>query len=168
MSLLTRDQIYSGNNRPRILCLIMELRQRYDEEPIFTIRDEKEGLISLKKLFVSHCVDDPTEVSFAEAVFGNVGYWLEVRDIPLLKKHVDQWRTEADIVRKSRAFKALYSEVVNDGRAALTAAKYLIEEPWKERKDKAKSRKTSEEAATKTHNEYSEDFERLKEQGLIQ
>lgn len=168
MAILTRDQIYTANNKPRILCHIMELRQRYEEEPIFTIRDEKEGLISLKKLFVSHSVDDPTEASFAEAVFGNVGFWLEVRDIPLLKKHVDQWRIEADIIRKSKAFKTLYNEVVTDGRAALTAAKYLIEEPWKTGKAKAASKKTTEAAAKEAYNEYSEDFERLKEQGLIQ
>lgn len=170
MAILTRDQIYTVNNRPIFLQHIQELRPAKADAPapIFTIRDEKEGLISLKKLYMSFVVDDPTESVFAEEVFGDLGYWLIAREMGPFKPVHQEWIREADILRKQIAFKAIMSEAKEGGRSAFSAAKFLIDEPWKGRKAKAESKKTTEEAFAAVKNEYSEDYHRLKEQGLIQ
>lgn len=127
---LTRDHLYTSLNNIRVTCLYKELCAQGDK-PIFTIRTHKEGLISIKNLFVDLTVDDPTEVTFANEVFGEVGYWLKSRENPTLKPHLEEWRLEADVIRKSKAFKAIVDEVVTNGKSALSASKYLIEEPWK-------------------------------------
>lgn len=170
MPILTRDQIYTINNRPIFLQHIQELRLAKADAPapIFTIRDEKEGLISLKKLYMNFVVDDPTESVFAKEVFGDLGYWLIARDMTPFRPIHEEWIREADILRKQIAFKAIMSEAKEGGRSAFSAAKFLIDEPWKGRKEKAESKKTTEEAFESIKKDFSEDYNRLKEQGLIQ
>ena len=172
MAIVTRDQIYTPQNTLKFLCLIHELKPFYQEEPaIFTIRDEKEGYISLKKLFVRYVSEDPTESLFAEEVFGDVGYWLKVRDKDQIKPLVEEWTKEADVIRKQKAFRAILKEVEKDGKASFTAAKFLIEEPWKNRKSstvRKQINETTEAAARKVKEDYSEDWERLKETGVVQ
>lgn len=168
MPIVNRDDIWTPNNRPKFLCLFQEFKQTADEKPIFTLRDEKEGLISLKRLFIKLTIDDPTEATFADEVFGDIYWWMEVRDHKMLKPHIDKWREEAELIRKSIAFKALYKEVAEDGRAALTAAKYLIEEPWKTKGRKAAGKQTTERAAEAVKNHYKDDYARLKEEGILQ
>ena len=170
MPILTRDQIYTVNNKPIFIQHIHELRLAKADAPpaIFTIRDEKEGLISLKKLYMKFVVDDPTESVFAEEVFGDLGYWLQARNmIPFRPVH-KEWIEEADILRKQIAFKAIMAEAKEGGRSAFSAAKFLIDEPWKGRAAKAQSKKTTEAAFENAKKDFSEDYERLKEQGLIQ
>ncbi|MCA9368199.1 hypothetical protein KC887_08155, partial [Candidatus Kaiserbacteria bacterium] len=74
----------------------------------------------------------------------------------------------ADVKRKSKAFQAIIKEVTNDGKNSYAAAKYLIEEPWKQKRTKAakeESRATTEEALISS--EVSEDLDRLREAGLL-
>jgi hypothetical protein len=130
---LPREQIYSQNNIPRILCLISELC-KYDDEPIFTLRDQKEGMESLQTLFINLTVNDPTEVTFAETVFGDVFYWVTVREIKALKDTLDKWREVASIKRKAIAYKAILDEVTSGGKSAFSAARYLIDEPNKNKR----------------------------------
>ena len=65
-----------------------------------------------------------------------------------MKDKVADWQHEADVKRKSRAFKFIIEEIKNDGRNAYHAAKYLIDEPWKGRTKPAqdKRRKSTVEA----------------------
>lgn len=145
---LDRDQLYTCNNVLKVLCLIKELCKPGDT-PIFTLRDEKEGLESLRNLFVSLTINDPTEATFAETVFNDVGYWLKAREIVRLKSHLDEWREEADVKRKAIAFESIINEVRTQGKSAFSAAKYLIDEPYKPSKTKeAKTqvKKTTEKA----------------------
>ena len=158
---LTRDQLYTCNNVLRILCHIKELCKPTDT-PIFTLRDEKKGLESLRTLFVSLTINDPTEATFAETVFNDVGYWLKAREIVRLKSHLDEWREEADIKRKAMAFESIINEVRTQGKSAFSAAKYLIDEPYKPSKTKeakAQVRKTTEKAKSV----YKDDLSNLEE-----
>ena len=141
---LPREYIYTTNLKPKVLCLIKELCKPTDK-PIFTVRDEKEGLHSLRTLFVSYTVEDASESTFAEEVFGDVGYWLKAREHKFIKPFVEEWREEADVKRKAIAYKAIVAEVRDNGKSAFSAAKFLIDEPHKDKRNtetKAKVEKT--------------------------
>lgn len=158
--MLTHDQMYNKSGVPQFLKLIIEfnwLRAQWDlNDAVFTIREQKDGYVSLKKLFVDHVVPDPSEATFAQVVFNDVGYWLRVRELKDLKPYIDAWRKEADVIRKSKAFKAMVEEVETNGKSAFSASKYLIEEPWKGRS--AQARKTSKETTEKAAKSVKLDF----------
>lgn len=167
MAMLDRSQIYTDLNKPKTLCLIKELCKQGIDQPIFTIRDEKEGYISLQKLYVEHTVEDPSEATFAEVVFGDFLYWLALRDNPKVKPFVEDWRQIADAKRKSQAFKAIINEVQNDGKSSFSAAKFLIDEPWKDKRNpkvKAQSKASTEKAMSS----FKDDVKRLRDEGFIQ
>lgn len=153
--MLTREQMYNDMNNPAFQRLVVEFcyqSNRDTSKAIFTMRPHKEGYISLRQIFVQHVAEDPSEASFAETVFGDVGYWLRVREQKEMKSWLPEWREEAEVIRKSNAFKAVIQEVKEEGKNSFAAAKYLIEEPWKGRSKKAveQKRKTSEKAAAST------------------
>lgn len=171
MPLLSYDQLYNVSGVPKFSHLIVELcyarPERDQTKALFTLRNEKEGFISLKKLFVEHVASDPSEASFAEALFGDVGYWLRVRDAKELIQPLTNWREEAEVVRKSKAFKALVKEVEEDGKSSFSAAKYLIEEPWKDKRN-PRVKKQSKATTSVASRQVKSDIERLKEEGLLQ
>jgi len=129
--------------------------------------------MSLAQTFIAMTVDDPTEVEFADAVFGSWEVWEKISnsDKRLVAK-IKKWRHEADIRRKALAFRAIVKEIRLEGKGALSAAKYLLEEPWKGskakdgRKGRAETRETAEQAFER--NGVSEDLKRLREEGLLQ
>jgi hypothetical protein len=118
------------------------------EDTVFTLRQNKEGLISLKKLFVDLTIDDPSEAVFALTLFDDVGYWMKVREFKLLKDHLEEWRKEADILRKSKAFQTMADEITNNGKSAYSAAKFFIDEPWKDKRN-SKTNKAVKETTAK-------------------
>lgn len=141
---------------------------RPGDNPVMGLQYSKNHLPSLRELYVLYVVDDPSEATFAEEVFGDVFYWTKLREAPFLQDYLKQWDVVVQVKRKQKAFKAVVSEVEDGGRSALTAAKYLIEEGWRQDKTKkavkAKVDSTSKEAA----NFFKDDVERLKEDGLLQ
>lgn len=171
MPLLSYDQLYNISGVPRFSHLVVELcytrPERDQAKALFTLRNEKEGFISLKKLFVEYTASDPSEASFAEALFGDIGYWLRVRDLKELAPYLESWREEADVVRKSRAFKAVVKEVEENGKSAFSAARYLIEEPWKDKRNPKASKQTKA-TTSRASRQVKSDIERLKEEGLLQ
>lgn len=165
MAMLTRDQIYTPQNRRKEQSLFVETCA-YHNEPIFTVRDEKEGYISLRKLYLEYVPKDPSEAVFAETVFGDVGYWLHLRENKTLKPFFEEWREEAEVIRKSFAFKAIVEEVETKGKSSFSAAKFLIDEPWKDKRNPA-VKKQSKETTSKAAHQVKSDLERLQEEGLI-
>ena len=165
MAIMDYKDLYTPQGRTKFLCYIDELKGHEDIEPIFTVRNEKKGLISLKKLYMKYCVDDPSEATFAEEVFGDLGYWMQVRESPRFLPFLRAWREEAEVMRKRNAFLAVAREIKSEGRSAFTAARFLIEEPWKNRAQKKAAKKTTQEAFTKADLE--EDVARLREAGLV-
>ena len=93
-------------------------------------KNGKDGKINLFNLYMAHAVDDPSEVTFAEEVFGDLYFWQCLAE-SWFKPHLEEWRHLAAIKRKQGAFKAIINEVKTNGRSAFTAAKYPIEQPWK-------------------------------------
>jgi len=126
--------------------------------------NKKSGLINLRELFILFVVEDPTEGKFAEEVFGDHKAWKKILDTGWINDYVHEWREVADTKRKELAFRAIINEV-KTGRTPFTAAKYLIEEPWKTNTRRVKDTKarTSSEAFKAVNS----DIDRLREEGLL-
>jgi hypothetical protein len=118
-------------------------------------------------------VDDPTEITFSDHIFGSWQVWDKIRNSDKrLVTHIEKWRKEADVRRKALAFSVVVNEVKNEGKSSFAAAKYLIEEGWNPkgrttdaRKKRAESRETAQTAFEREG--LTEDMARLKEAGLL-
>lgn len=145
-------------------------REWGNEDALLTYTKHKQdGATSLKELYIGFCVDDPTELEFAEHVFGDYLFWEHLKSVSWMAKEVEDWKRIVDVKRKSKAFRTVIQEATNaDGRNRFTASKYLIEEPWKAKdgrtKDGRKARKESRETteAAAESRELKEDFERIR------
>lgn len=165
MSLFNKEQLREPTiNRRRSKSLFREfggnLLNLTDDH------DEEDGTMSLKKLYLSFCVEDPTEINFAEAVFGDWDAW-EYLLQSFLKEDIEKWRMLCTIKRKSQAFQAIIEEVKNDGRSKFTAAKYLIEEPWIDKRS-SEAKKKSKSTTVAARGTVRSDIERLRKEGLLQ
>lgn len=171
MPFFTRDQLYSTNNRKQLRLWFIEYQDRSPVTAVlnYSYEDGYKGTKCLKDIYMQFCVEDPTETNFAEHMFGDVSFWLDVRDEPWVKEFLPLYRKEADTRRKAMAFKAIIKEVKTGSRSAFTAAKFLIDEPWlqgataTEKKEIARrKRETSAEASEASR--AVEDFKRLMSQ----
>ncbi len=164
MPLFSISDLYNSQNVPKTREMIVD-------GTISMSKVERPGKINLYKLFVLYCVDDPSEVTFAMEVFGDLNFWLKMQKDHMVRDHVEEWREHCDILRKQAAFVAISKEV-KEGKSPFAAARYLIEEPWKQaRGPKAKKalvekkERTAEEAYRSA--EISKDLERIKEVGKL-
>lgn len=164
LSMFSKEQIWTSNNIPRTNSLFKETC-RPGDVPIMSLTGGDESLPCLRTLYVNLTVDDPSEATFAETVFGDIRYWFKLREAKFMPAFLNEWREEADIKRKRKAFKAIIKEVEENGRSAFTAAKYLVEEPWKGNTQKAKATKKA--TTKKALTAFDEDLERLTEEGLL-
>jgi len=116
---------------------------------------------------MQYAVDDPTEYSFAVEVFGDMAFWLNLRDKYPIKDCIEDWETEAEVARKSKAL-GLIREATRDPKTSFPAAKWLIEHGSKMRPsfatmDKRKVRKHDKEqiASILEKKDFAEDLDRL-------
>lgn len=162
MSMFPRDTFYTVNNVPLNKALFFEFHQYNNSRAVFTLKSyDNQGCLSLSKLFLAYTVQDPSEHTFAETVFGEWITWERLSEADGIKPHVEAWRRAADVARKSKAFKAVVSEV-EDGN--FQAAKFLIQEPWK---DTPKEKKEAKETTKEAFGSITEDISRLEEKGLL-
>ena len=180
MALFPLTKLKTDNGVVRTKSLFYELSYSNQDDVIFTLKEQdtetESGapLLSLQRLFVEHTLLDPSEYHFSQHVFGSWDVWERLCKAPQLAKHIESWRREADVKRKSLAFTSVVNEVQHQGKNAFAAAKFLIDEPWKgkgsapadKRKTRALSRDTAEEAFEKAA--IDDDLKRLREEGLIQ
>lgn len=163
MSILVYDQI-----RPQkkwvFIPYVAEFPSNSSYTPIFTVLDEKEGYISLKRLFVEHVSRDPTEYEFAMALAGNWDYWAASRQMFHMKPYYPVWVREAAVLRKSNAFTTVFEQTE---KGNFQAAKYLIEQPWEGRtaKARASNKATAKEAFER--DEHQQNLKRLQQEGLL-
>lgn len=161
MPLFTFEQLHSSQNHRLTKALFLETCRPCDE-PIMTLsRTQKRDLVVLKDIFIELTQDDPSEMSFAEYVFGDYGHWKLISDATWMQPYLSEWRMIADVKRKSKAFKSIVREVEEGGRNSYSAAKYLIDEPWKGKSKDAKE--NVKESKERARNEYTQDFKRIKE-----
>lgn len=161
-----KEMTHSAMGKKKTQSLFVETARQGDE-PFLSLRPQKNnGAVSLRDLFIQYVVEDPSESVFAETVFGDYDFWLNLLECKWMEEHVLKWRKVTDAKRKALAFKAILEEVQTNGKSAFSAAKYLVEEPWKGRTKETKAK--VKESAEEGFSFVSEDFKRLKEQGLIQ
>lgn len=174
MPMFTREDLYSSNNIPKTRELFCQAPPF--NGPLTLQKENHDGKISLYKLYMNFCVEDPSEVTFAEEVFGDYYWWTRAQDVYVLRPHIEEWRAIASEKRKAIAFKTIIEEVKNakkEGKSALAAAKYLIEEPWKHGSSVAEKKKIRKQIADTAEaafhsKEISNDISRLKEEGILQ
>jgi hypothetical protein len=164
MAMFDREQFWTINGIPKTNSLFHETCRQGDQ-PIMSLHGGG-GLPSLRTYFVNLTTNDPSEYTFAETVFGDIRYWFRLRDAKFLVDLLPEWREEADMKRKQLAFKAIINEVENEGRSSFSAAKFLIDEPWKGQKKEVKE--TRKKTTQKAVSVFDQDIERLKEEGLLQ
>lgn len=162
-----KDLRVPGNNRYRTDSLFYEFR-RPGYTPLWSIKEddhEVNGVVypSLKKIYMEY--DDPTEYSFAMDVFGSWKHWQQIFSTRFFQKQVALWREEMEIKLRSKGIRAVIQEVV-DGKAKMTAAKYLSDRGWlnEEKKGRPSKKKIETEAKkiARIHEEVDEDLERMK------
>lgn len=176
MPIVDPKDLYSSFQKAKTRKLIYEFVSDAEDKDatIFSVADmPKEDKIPLKVLYLSLSVEDPSEVAFAEEVFGDLSFWLELQSTAAMKPYIDEWRYLASLKRKQRAFKAIITAAEKGDTTAsrLSASKYLIEEPWMLKGDartKKDIRKKISDSASEALNVFSDDVKRLKEQGIIQ
>lgn len=147
MALFTHEQLHSSQGHKLTRALFWETRIG-DDTPIMSL-NRKEGYVCIRPIFIELTKNDPTELVFAEHVFGDYAFWKNVTKAKWMDSYLEEWRMVADVQRKSDAFRAVISEVRTQGRSAFSAAKFLIDEPWKDKrnpKNKAAVKKSTETA----------------------
>ena len=135
-AMFPKEKLYGSAGHKLTRSLFIETAQT-DDVPFLSLRTQKDnGMISLRDLFITFCTEDPTEVIFAETVFGEVAFWEHLKKARWMDEWYTEWKFVADVKRKSLAFQSIIGEIKSGGRSAFTAAKYLIEEPWVDKRNK--------------------------------
>ena len=154
MSLFSKEQLYTSGGVFYTKRIFADFGDNPDNLLYLESNTNKKPLPVLRSLYVSMTINDPTEVSFVEAVFdGDFNWWFRLSGTAWFQKYLKDWRREADIKRKSQAFEAIVEEAKSGGRNALQAARYLIDEPWKKSRTKEaiKEKQETTEAAQPSH-----------------
>lgn len=169
--LFTEEQLRTPQGKLRTKSLFWELSYFEPQNVIFTLREddlEKNGktYTSIRKLYLSYCVTDPTEYTFAWAVFGSWDTWQQLSRSNYIKKEVDVWRREVEVKIKSEAIRSIANEMRDGGRSSFGAAKLLLERGWLDDKSASKAKeklkaKEEEEMNKEAIALLSEDAERL-------
>ena len=130
----------------RTKSLFYELSYTDTTHVIFVLKDEDQEVngktyVSLGKLYRSLVANDPTEYTFAIAVFGYWDIWDTIRKSPQIKSHVAKWRREVEVKIKSEAIQIIAKEAKEGGRSSFTAAKLLLDRGWLEKEEAAKAKR---------------------------
>ena len=155
MAMFDHEQLHNKMNRALTKSLFHEF-EAGGGSVILTLNQPDLPYPCLRKLFVSLTMDDPSEAIFAEEVFGDIGYWTKLRAAPFIQDVISDWVDEATIKRKSKAFQYIVKEVKEDGKNGYAAAKFLIEEPWKDKRNpkvKKEVKRTTSAASDEVHSD---------------
>jgi hypothetical protein len=171
MPLFKKEQLYNVMGVRKTRQLFREFTPNQDEA-IFTIkRYDDYGCYSLCRLYLEFAVDDPTEVSFSEYLFGDHDFWMHLRGTYVLKDLIPKWEAEAEELRISKQIKNVLESTLNE-KSRLQAAKFLLEHGHKFRPGKTDGRKAKaenrERVADVINSEaFAADIERLSEFGKL-
>ena len=158
--LFNEEVLYSNQGHRRTRSLFWETAVAGDN-PVMSLRRSKKFLL-LRPLFIEFVTNDPTELLFAEYVFGDYSYWKNITEAKWMDKYLDEWRMVTDTKRKAMAFEAVLQEARDKGRSAFSAAKFLIEEPWKNKRDK-KTKRAVQQSADAARSGLNADIARMKD-----
>lgn len=169
--MFTERQLRTPQGKLRTKSLFWELSFFDPQHVIFTLKEndlQKDGktYVSLRKLYLSYCVTDPTEYTFAWSVFGSWDTWQQLSRSNYVKKDIESWRKEVEVKIKSEAIRSIANEMRDGGRSSFGAAKLLLERGWLDDKSASKAKeklkaKEEEEMDKQALSLLSEDAERL-------
>lgn len=162
MDLPSKDKMVDSMNRPITQSLFLEIG--YTDTALYTLKDDDfeyngRQLPSIKKLYMD--IADPTEYEFATTCLLGWQHWQRICENKALRKHIDEWRDELEVMLRSRGVKAAIAQATS---GSYQAAKWLADRGWDTRgagrPTKADvDREVKIQAAMK--NEYSDDVVRL-------
>tara|TARA_R110000803_G_scaffold94488_1_gene162147 strand:+ start:476 stop:1003 length:528 start_codon:yes stop_codon:yes gene_type:complete len=174
--MFTRDQLRTslGVKKGQALWRELSLQENRDAAIFCLNVYDRDGVVSLYRLFQEYAVDDPTEYTFAMAVFGEWAFWADhlCKKTPV-KEVIAAWRNEAEVARKSKLV-AQITESTYEDKTKFTASKYLLENGYKARPNftetdgrssRAADKKTTEE--TFAADQFQQDYERLTKIGAV-
>lgn len=98
-------------------------------EPVFTLYEDKPGLINARKTFVE--LGDPTGYQWAVLYLGDWSHWEELWKASWFREAVEVWRNELRMKQQAEAIKTISKIAANpEDKQSLSAAKYLAEQAW--------------------------------------
>jgi len=102
-------------------------------DPMFTLHHDKEGLINLRKAYVS--LGDPTGYKLSQVYLEDFSHWQLLMKCPWFKEAKEVWDLELDAKLASEGLDAIktYADGVEGVSPAvqLTAARYLADKAYK-------------------------------------
>lgn len=115
-----RTKFLDGSGKRVILGLFKEFaRCDVKFKPVFTLQEVKELFLDCR---------DPSEYSVAMTLLGDWEHWLEVRNHPIIKPHVEKWQAELTVKLRSEAIAQMKAHAKQQGGTA--AAKWLAEKGY--------------------------------------
>jgi len=118
--MVDRTNFLDGSGKRVILQLFKEFcRSDVKFRPIYTLQEWKEVFLDAR---------DPSEYEPAMLLLGDWEHWLEIRNHPLIKLHVDKWQAELEVKLRSEAIKQMKSHAKQVGGTA--AAKWLADKGY--------------------------------------
>jgi hypothetical protein len=164
-----REQFYGASGLCRTKSLFRELRDVTKEDAsLFTVfKEDRHGKASLYKLYMAYTLNDPSEYTFAETVFGDWKTWDIISNSNMIRDMINEWREANTVRQKSIAIRAIAKEVSEEGKNSFLAAKVLLAAGWKDI-PRTKTAKEEEAETTKKAMQavYDEDAARVFGKGL--
>ena len=118
--MVDRTKFLDGSGKKVVLQLFKEFaRVDVKFKPIFTLQEWKEVFLDCR---------DPSEYSVAMTLLGDWDHWLEIRNHPLIKPHVDKWHSELEVKLRSEAIQQMKAHARQPGGTA--AAKWLADKGY--------------------------------------
>lgn len=114
--------------RYRTQSLFLEIE--YGPNAVYTLKEQDhmwEGHLypSLKRLYVE--LEDPTEYEFANTYLANWTHWQKVLENKVLRRHIDEWRSELEWRLRCKAAKQMVREAE---KGNYQASKWLMDRGW--------------------------------------
>lgn len=159
---MDKTQLTDSSGKPLTQGLFLEIG--YSNSAIYTLKDndhEYNGnlLPSIKKLYLE--MEDTTEYEFSNEYFLGWSHWQRICNNKVLRKHVDEWRTELDLKLRARAVKLMIAQA---DVGSYQAVKWLADRGWDIKKAGRPTKEDIEsekKAMAKVESEYGSDVVRL-------
>lgn len=100
--------------------------QRYEEPPVFSLHDDRPGLINARKTFID--LGDPSGYKWAISYLGSWIHWQKLMRAKWFVAAYNEWVEELNIKLRSEALDVIRSIAHEEGnKSALAAARYIAE-----------------------------------------
>lgn len=161
---IDKTRMVDSEGRPLTQSLFLEIH--YDPKAYYSLKEdhhthETRGFYpSIKKLYIE--LEDPTEYEFANTYFLNWSHWLRICENKVIRKHVEEWRSELEYKLRCKGVKTM---MLAADSGNYQASKWLVDKGWATRPAGRPSKSEIEgekQFQARVLDEYAADSERLK------